>query len=152
MNAKKNYFEVNLSQVGVNEDSGLLQKWFVEEGQFISVGTIICEFETTKTIIEIEAENEGFIVPIVEETAKVNIGSLIAIIVLDKEKIKSIRKKFLPIINKVINKNNEKYKITKKAKDLIDKHEIDLNTMPINKEIIRTKDVLSIIKGFEQGL
>ena len=53
----KKYIEVSLSQVGVNEDSGILQEWLVEEGQFISVGTIICEFETTKTLIEIEVEN-----------------------------------------------------------------------------------------------
>ena len=55
----KKYIEVSLSQVGVNEDSGLLQEWLVEEGQFISVGTIICEFETTKTLIEIEVETEN---------------------------------------------------------------------------------------------
>ena len=73
MDSKK-YIEISLGPVGVNEDRGILQEWLVEEGQFISVGTIICEFETTKTVIEIEAENEGYIVPIVEESAEVKVG------------------------------------------------------------------------------
>ena len=87
----KKYIEVSLSQVGVNEDSGILQEWLVEEGQFISVGTIICEFETTKTVIEIEVENEGYIVPIVAESAEVKVGDTIAVIVADKKNIKAAK-------------------------------------------------------------
>ena len=146
MNAKKNYFEVNLSQIGVNEDSGILQKWLVEEGQFISVGTIICEFETTKTIIEIEADNDGFILPIVTESTEVKVGDTIAVIVADKKNIKAAKLKYSKSRDAGKEESNEKYKITKKAKELIEKHKIDLNSISHKKGIIRTEDILSKIK------
>ena len=92
----KKYIEVSLSQVGVNEDSGILQEWLVEEGQFISVGTIICEFETTKTLIEIESENEGYIIPVVAESVELKVGDTIAIMVSDK---KYIKKKLMTDLN-----------------------------------------------------
>jgi len=142
----KKYIEVSLSQVGVNEDSGILQEWLVEEGQFISVGTIICEFETTKALIEIEVENEGFIVPIVTESTEVKVGDTIAVIVADKKNIKAVKSKYFKSRDTVKEESNEKYKITKKAKELIEKYQIDLNSISDKKEIIRTEDILSIIK------
>ena len=145
----KKYIEVSLSQVGVNEDSGILQEWLVEEGQFISVGTIICEFETTKTVIEIEVENEGYIVPIVAESAEVKVGDTIAVIVADKKNIKAAKSKYSKSRDAGKEESNEKYKITKKAKELIEKHKIDLNSISHKKEIIRTEDILSIIKESE---
>ena len=145
----KKYIEVTLTQVGVNEDNGILQKWLVEEGQFISIGTIICEFETTKTIIEIEAENEGYIVPIVAESAEVKVGDTIAIIVVDKKNIKVAKSKYSKSKEARKEESIEKYKITKKAKGLIEKHKIDLNLISHKKGIIRTKDIFSIIKESE---
>jgi len=142
----KKYIEVSLSQVGVNEDSGILQEWLVEEGQFISVGTIICEFETTKTLIEIEVENEGYIVPIVAESAEVKVGDTIAVIVADKKNIKAAKSKYSKSMDAGKKESNEKYKITKKAKELIEKYKIDLNSISRKKEIIRTEDILLIIK------
>jgi len=148
MDSKK-YIEVSLAQVGVNEDRGILQKWLVEEGHFISVGTIMCEFETTKTVIEIEAENEGYIVPIVEESAEVKVGDTIAVIVADKNNIKGAKSKYYKLKDAGKEKSNAKYKITTKAKELIEKHNINLNLIPYKKGIIRTKDILLIIKESE---
>lgn len=148
MDSKK-YIVVSLSQVGVNEDSGILQEWFVEEGQFISVGTIICEFETTKTVLEIEAENEGYIVPIVAESAEVKVGDTIAVIVADKKNIKAAKSKYSKSMVAGKEESNEKYNITKKAKKMIEKYKIDLNLISHKKEIIRTEDILSIIKESE---
>ena len=110
----KKFVNVTLTQVGVNEDSGILQKWLVEEGQFISVGTIICEFETTKTVIEIEVENEGYIVPIVAESAEVKVGDTIAVIVADKKNIKAAKSKHSKSRDAGKEESNEKYKITKR--------------------------------------
>ena len=141
----KNYIEITLSQVGVNEDSGVLQEWLVKKGQFVSVGTIICEFETTKTIIEIEVENEGYIVPIVEEQEEVNVGDTIAILVSDKKSIKSAKSNYYKTQNSIKKEYNKKYKITKKAKELIEKHNINIESINPTTEIIRTQDILGMI-------
>lgn len=145
------YTEVSLAQVGVNEDAGVLQKWLVDEGQFISVGNVICEFETTKTIIEIEAECEGYIIPVINESSKVKVGDTIAIMVKNKKNIKSVKSHYLISRDDFKNKGNEKYNITKKAKELINKHNINVNVFSNKKGIIRTKDVLTIIDELEQS-
>ena len=110
----KKYIEVSLSQVGVNEDSGILQEWLVEEGQFISVGTIICEFETTKTVIEIESENEGYIIPVVAESVELKVGDTIAIMVSDKKYIKNAKTKYSKSLDTRKEKIDQNYKITRK--------------------------------------
>ncbi|MDC0065907.1 NeuD/PglB/VioB family sugar acetyltransferase [Verrucomicrobia bacterium] len=144
-----NYIEVSLSQVGVNENSAILQEWLVKEGQYISIGAIICAVETTKIAIEIEAENEGYIVPIAEECSEVNFGDTIAVIVADKEYIAKAKSEYSSLnpANAVDNKDN--VKVTKKAKELIEKHSIDINSMPQDKGIIRTEDVVSVIREHE---
>ena len=141
----KKYIEISLSQVGVNEDSGILQEWLVEEGQFISVGTIICEFETTKTLIEIESENEGYIIPVVAESVELKVGDTIAIMVSDKKYIKNAKTKYSKSIDTRKEKIDQNYKITRKAKELIEKHNIDISSLSFNKGIIRTEDIMPLI-------
>jgi len=142
----KRHIEVSLSQVGVNDDSGILQKWFVTDSQFVNIGDIICEFETTKTVIEIEAENEGYILPIVAKSAEVASGDIIAIIVGNKKDIEEAKSIYLNPKNDNTNNINNGYRFTKKAKELIDQHKIDIESLSFKKGIIRTKDILSMVE------
>lgn len=145
---KDDYKEVSLPQVGVNEDHGILQSWLVDEGQYISIGTLICEFETTKTLIEIEAKSEGYIIPVIEESTELKVGETIAILVKDKINIQLIKDNYF----KEKGSKGEleiTSKITRKAQEFIKKHNLDINSLPIQKKIIRTEDLMSFIKPLE---
>ena len=90
----KKYVEIGLANFGVNEDGGILQDWLVEEGQFVNIGTKICTFETTKTVVEIDAESEGFIIPTVSNKAEVRTNETIAILVESEKNIDIAKKTF----------------------------------------------------------
>ena len=64
-----------------------------------------------KKKIEIEVENEGFIVPIVTESTEVKVGDTIAVIVADKKNIKAAKSKYSKSRDAGKEESNEKYKI-----------------------------------------
>jgi len=146
MTKTKKYIEISLSQVGVNEDSGILQEWFFVEGDFVTVGSIICEFETTKTAIEIEAEHEGYLLPVVEEKTEVQVGNTVALIIFDRNDLASIKGEFNSSKSNAEDGLDNGYKVTNKAKELIEKHKIDINSLHVGNKIIRANDVLSVIE------
>ena len=45
--------------LGVNDTECVLIRWEVDAGTRVTKGTTICSVETTKSVIEIEAEVEG---------------------------------------------------------------------------------------------
>jgi sugar O-acyltransferase (sialic acid O-acetyltransferase NeuD family) len=69
--------------VNANEDSAVLVRWMVDEGAQVKKGQFICEIETTKSTVEVEAEADGFIVPIAPPGASQQVGAPIAVIKAD---------------------------------------------------------------------
>lgn len=69
--------------VNANEDSAMLVRWMVDEGTAVKKGQLVCEIETTKSTVEIEAEADGFLVPIAPAGASQQVGAPIAVIKTD---------------------------------------------------------------------
>ena len=69
--------------VNANEDSAVLVRWMVDEGAPVKKGQFVCEIETTKSTVEVEAEADGFIVPIAPPGASQQVGAPIAVIKAD---------------------------------------------------------------------
>ncbi|MBM3619275.1 MAG: pyruvate dehydrogenase complex dihydrolipoamide acetyltransferase [Alphaproteobacteria bacterium] len=68
---------------------GKLAKWYVKEGDTVSAGKVICEIETDKATMEVEAVDEGVIGKIVvpEGTEGVAVNAVIAILVEEGEAV-----------------------------------------------------------------
>jgi UDP-perosamine 4-acetyltransferase len=49
-------------RVNANDETVLLRRWLVSHGTPVEAGTAIAELETTKAIVEVEAEGSGFLV------------------------------------------------------------------------------------------
>ena len=69
--------------VNANEDSAMLVRWLVDEGAPVKKGQLVCEIETTKSAVEIEADADGFLVPIASAGASQQVGAPIAVIKAD---------------------------------------------------------------------
>jgi biotin carboxyl carrier protein len=52
---------INIPLINPNEPVALIAVICVEEGQYISIGELLCTLETTKSTIDIEAEGDGYI-------------------------------------------------------------------------------------------
>ena len=68
--------------------AGTLANWLVNPGDSIKVGDLIAEIETDKSIMELEADQEGVIGKLlVEAGSEVPVGEPLAIVVAEGEKI-----------------------------------------------------------------
>ena len=104
----------------------------------IEKGDVICEVETSKASYEVESDTSGFIYFFVEEGTSIEVGSQLAFIsetlITDQE------------VNHFINNKNNQIKnigITRKAKLLIEKHNIDINEFSL--DLITENDVQNFI-------
>lgn len=122
--------------INANDLKITVVKWYVGLMDFIKINQSICEIESTKSNISLESEYEGFIYPIVKENETVRVGEPIAY-VSDKPEIIDIKE--------MIKKENINKIITNKAKKLIQKYKLDINTFN-NFSKIDSKIVLKKIE------
>ncbi len=68
-------------------EEGILAKWHVKEGDSVSAGDVICEIETDKATMEVEAVDEGTIgkILVADGTENVKVNSVIAILLEEGE-------------------------------------------------------------------
>ncbi len=73
-------------------EEGNLAKWLVKEGQSVAPGDVICEIETDKATMEVEAVDEGTIgkILVAEGTEGVAVNSVIAILLGEGEDASAI--------------------------------------------------------------
>ncbi|WP_439543274.1 biotin/lipoyl-containing protein [Hyphomicrobium sp.] len=69
--------------VNANEDSAILVRWMVDEGAAVKKGQFVCEIETTKSTVEVEADADGYLVPLAAPGASQQVGAPIAVIKAD---------------------------------------------------------------------
>ena len=70
---------------------GKLAKWHVKVGDTVKAGQVVCEIETDKATMEVEAVDEGTIAKILipEGTQDVPVNDVIAVLAGDGEDVKS---------------------------------------------------------------
>ena len=67
-------------QFNANDEYATVQTWQVKNGAPVSKGEIVCHLETTKTMVDIEADVAGYIYPLVAAGDKVKVGEALAAI------------------------------------------------------------------------
>ena len=72
---------IRMPQMGVSDESAILSKWLVREGDRIRKGQPVFSLETDKATFQYEAESDGFLVRIlVGEGEEATVGSPVGII------------------------------------------------------------------------
>ena len=71
---------VLLPQATANDETAVLVEWSKEAGAEIRQGQTLCVIETTKSVIDIESEFDGYVYPLVEEGTTVQVGTPIAVV------------------------------------------------------------------------
>ena len=81
--------EIRMPALSPTMTEGKLAKWHVKEGDKVSSGQVICEIETDKATMEVEAVDEGIIgrILIAEGTEAVKVNAPIAILVEEGEAV-----------------------------------------------------------------
>lgn len=118
-----------------NSTYAVIQKILITDGEYVKVGTIIALVETSKKVIEIEAEFDGFLFWLVQANSKIENGEKIAIVTKEK-KLKDEIKNHLPVINLSIESEVVSFKVGKLSKELgISVSEIKDNNLKSENEL-----------------
>lgn len=73
---------VNLPSLSPTMEEGVIVKWHKKEGEPIAAGDVLCEIQTDKAVVAMEADEDGIVAKIlVEEGAGGKVGTLIALMV-----------------------------------------------------------------------
>lgn len=132
-------FVVKLPQLGTNDISATITKWFVIEGDLVKKGDLICSIETTKAVSDIESEQDGYIAIMADLNQEVFTSSPLAIICKKQEQLYIHKKSLLLDIeerNTLENKDKYTDKAFKRAKEL------NIKISDIDAEgIIKVRDV-----------
>lgn len=81
-------YDVKMPQLGMNQDSAVIVAWLKAEGDNIASGDAICEVETDKATVEVEAASAGILAGIrATEGTDVPVGEVIAVIVQNESEV-----------------------------------------------------------------
>lgn len=126
---------INIPKDGASDNKVRLVNILKNDGQKVLIGDILCEFETSKTIIEIRSDAAGYIYFLYIENSEIPVNSPVCIIsdsLINENDIKTVKEKYI--------KNKKSFSgkiISKKAQELIDKNNIDIKL--IHNEVISEK-------------
>lgn len=132
---------INIPKDSTSDTKVKLIQIFKVNGEEISVGDLLCEIETSKAITEIESQFEGYVYFLVKETSEIEVGSPICIVsgsIIPEKNLIALKDK---LIKK--EKPNSERVISKKAKVLIEKHDINVDSIP--DEVISEKIIINYI-------
>ena len=129
--------------VSVNDDVVILAAWHKNNGDYVKARTVICEIETAKSVVDIEAESEGYLFHLVEEGAQIATNTAFAVISDNDEP---------SVINDALQETEQNHhrnivsdrKYTKKAEFLARQHGIDIFNVP-SDDTIKEADVLAYL-------
>jgi sugar O-acyltransferase (sialic acid O-acetyltransferase NeuD family) len=131
----KKYF---VEKYNASDDSFQVTETFIKSGDFAEIGKIIISIESSKTTIDIEAQESGYVYFNFSEGMSINVGDLFFIIsnILIDDTTNLFESQF--------HKPIEGYSISKKASVLMAQH----NFVPsdFQKSIIKERDVLDLIQ------
>jgi len=106
-------YKIFTPQSNSNDEFVFIAEWKFKNNEFVKKGDHLLSVETSKVVEEIFSENEGYLEKLYDENSKVKVGEVVGIL-NDKKKLN---------LNK--NLNNKSTVFTVKAKNLIQKHNLD---------------------------
>jgi len=131
---------IKIPLVNPNEPESILVGLYVTEGGSISHGDVICSLETTKSTIEIRAEDSGFIVGIhFKEGDTLQVGDILCYIADAPDWIPPMRSEVETVRDNMV-RIPKGLRITKPALNLAERHDVNLSVFPV--EMLITEKVI----------
>lgn len=158
-------------------EQGNIVKWLKKEGEAVSAGDALCEIETDKAVVTLDASDDGILAKILaEEGAKnIRLGSLIGLMVEEGEDWKQVQvpkdlgpappasKPAAPCpvpqpqtsapVRKEHAAGTPQFRLSPAARNILEKHSLDasLGTATGPRGIFTKEDALKLVKLKETG-
>merc|ERR1711953_132263 len=87
-----NSIEVKMPSLSPTMTEGTIVKWVKNEGEAVSAGDVVCEIQTDKAVVALEADDDGTLAKIImpADSGTIKVGTLIAVMAEDGEDWKSV--------------------------------------------------------------
>ena len=128
---------ISAPHINANDMEMKVIEWYFNNWDYLEKGITICDVESTKTVISIESEYEGYIYKIIGTNNFVKVGEPIAYVFLTNNPNQ------IDFVEKEVDKDN--MKVTKKARYLMEKNNISINDFP-NYTIITSDTVVAKLR------
>jgi pyruvate dehydrogenase E2 component (dihydrolipoamide acetyltransferase) len=87
-------YEIKMPRFGLTMESGFIEKWFKEEGEKVKEGEPLLEVSSEKITNEVASPASGILLKIIgKEKEEIKVGTVIAIIGEEGEKVEKIKEK-----------------------------------------------------------
>jgi sugar O-acyltransferase (sialic acid O-acetyltransferase NeuD family) len=142
---------ISIPKDGTSDENVSIVDIYFEDGEEIEIGDLICQYETSKAIVDMESQFNGFVYGLVEKQNVVDVGSPVCIISKLVIPPKELSKKRESILKERAKPGDiHERSISNKALSLMKKHSIDESHF--YSEIISEKMVLAHISKIENKL
>jgi pyruvate/2-oxoglutarate dehydrogenase complex dihydrolipoamide acyltransferase (E2) component len=82
--------DIILPMLGMAQDTGIIVAWHKEIGDAVKASDILMEVETDKSVVEVEAGHDGFVVALRAETGvPIPVGEVVAVVSDDKNDVEA---------------------------------------------------------------
>lgn len=125
----------------VNDDKATITRLCFNDGDLVSKGDVIYEFETTKALVEVDAEHEGHIFYAVKVSKALKTGQVVCVITNNPNYQFAISNNPKP---------DASYMLTKKAQAFVEKNNLDLKDLDLSG-IVREKDLAALLPNGSIG-
>ena len=132
--------KILVPRLGVNDDYIVVGEWMVQQGDYVKLDQELAILENSKETSIFLSPFEGYLTIYVNAQEEAKVGDLIAIIADTPDNILSSGTS----LSNSVEKNLSEIQYTKRAKELIEKSQIDLTLLPDN-QLITEKDVEKLI-------
>jgi sugar O-acyltransferase (sialic acid O-acetyltransferase NeuD family) len=150
--------EVKITANNVNDQKVTLLNYKCSQFEYIKQGIEVIEVETSKAVISIEAETDGYIFILVEKNSEVPVGSVVALIFDNELDCKS----YSPVksaCDSEFDKSNSRINFSKKALQLMAQLDLassdffgythvkleDVETVAKNRKVTAERDTMKLI-------
>lgn len=143
-------FIVILPQYSVNDEFATLIEWYKDDGEFVKQNEGICSAETTKALFDVEAENDGYLVRLVNPGEEIEVGAPLAVLSSDPDDSPSSVKEWIEE-TEVTKPSAEQVGIeaTKKAQILADRFGLDIAEIHAGQDKLTAEDILKYYDNLE---
>lgn len=123
------FFVQKVPQIGVNDNEAKVVEWYVSDGEKVEIGKTLCQIETTKSIIDIDAEAGGLAFPLCEVDEEVSVNDPLVLIGSNFEESIKHRETLAAQRQQASSDVNKGSSVTAKAKKLASELGVDLGEL-----------------------
>ena len=83
--------EISIPKLGLTMTEATLVSWSISAGELVTEGQVICQIETDKVSLDMEAPAAGLLHPIVKPGRRVGVGELIGYVAKDETELEALQ-------------------------------------------------------------